>query len=117
MCWLMTRSAARANPHLAPNAAAKNARGSFKTVLSLFPYLWPQGETGLRAKLVLATIAMLLAKMGTVYVPVVYGHLVDRLNHATGPLFLPMALIGGYVAVRVGAAAFGELRDALFAGV
>ncbi len=117
MCWHMTRSAARANPHLAPNASAKTARGSFKTVLSLLPYLWPRGETGLRVKLVLATLAMLLAKIGTVYVPVVYGHLVDRLTHTAGPLFLPLALIGGYVAVRIGAAAFGELRDALFAGV
>ncbi len=117
MCWLMTRSAARANPHLAPNTSAKTTRGSFRTVLSLFPYLWPQGETGLRVKLVLACIAMVLAKIGTVYVPVVYGHMVDRLTHAAGPLALPAALIGGYVAVRIAAAAFGELRDALFAGV
>ncbi|HTQ72420.1 MAG TPA: ABC transporter ATP-binding protein/permease [Acidocella sp.] len=113
----MTRSAARANPHLAPNASAKTARGSFKTTLSLLPYLWPHGETGLRVKLVLACIAMLLAKIGTVYVPVVYGHMVDKLTHAAGPLGLPAALIGGYVAVRIAAAAFGELRDALFAGV
>ncbi len=117
MCWVMTRSAARANPHLAPNASAKTARGSFKTILSLLPYLWPHGETGLRVKLVLACIAMLLAKIGTVYVPVVYGHMVDKLTHVAGPLGLPAALIGGYVAVRVAAAAFGELRDALFAGV
>lgn len=117
MCWHMTRSAARANPHLAPNATAKTARGSLKTILSLLPYLWPHGEVGLRLKLVFASIAMLLAKVGTVYVPVVYGHLVDRLAHTAGPLALPMALIGAYVAVRVAAAAFGELRDALFAGV
>ncbi|GAN80467.1 ABCB family ABC transporter ATP-binding protein/permease [Acidocella aminolytica] len=113
----MTRSAARANPHLAPNDAAKKARGSLKTVVSLLPYLWPKGETGLRVKLVLACIAMLLAKLGTVYVPVVYGHLVDKLTHTAGPLALPLALIGGYVAVRIASAAFGELRDALFAGV
>ncbi|MGE4481499.1 ABCB family ABC transporter ATP-binding protein/permease [Acidocella sp.] len=113
----MTRSAARANPHLAPNATAKTAKGSLGTILSLFPYLWPKGETRLRVKLVLACLAMVLAKVGTVYVPVVYGHLVDSLSHAAGPLALPMALIGGYVAVRVAAAAFGELRDALFAGV
>ncbi len=117
MCWVMTRSAARANPNLAPNASAKTARGSMKTVFTLLPYLWPQGETGLRVKLVLASIAMLLAKVGTVYVPVVYGHMVDKLTHAAGPLGLPAALIGGYVVVRIAAAAFGELRDALFAGV
>lgn len=116
MCWFMTRSAARANPPPAPAVSGK-PKGSLRTILSLLPYLWPQGETGLRVKLVLASIAMILAKLATVYVPVVYGHLVDRLTHAAGPLGLPAALIGGYVAVRIAAAAFGELRDALFAGV
>ena len=81
------------------------------------PYLWPPGETGLRVKLVLASLAMLLAKVATVYVPVLYGHSVDALTRAAGPLGLPTALIVGYVLVRVAAAAFGELRDALFAGV
>ncbi len=117
MCRLMTRSRARANPHLAPNATAKTAKGSLKTILSLFPYLWPQGETGLRVKLVFAAACLLLAKIGTVYVPVVYGHLVDRLTHLDSAIAVPLAMIGGYVAVRVASAAFGELRDALFAGV
>ncbi|MCB5943752.1 ABC transporter ATP-binding protein/permease [Acidocella sp. KAb 2-4] len=113
----MTRNAARANPHLAPAAGAKPAQGSFATVLSLLPYLWPKGETALRVRLVLASLAMLLSKVATVYVPVVYGHAVDKLTHAAGPLAVPAELIVGYALVRICAAAFGELRDALFAAV
>jgi ATP-binding cassette subfamily B protein len=116
MCGVMTRHASRANPHLAPDPSQKN-RGSFATVISLLPYLWPPGETGLRVKLVLASIAMLLAKVATVYVPVMYGHTVDALAHRIQPIDVPVALIVGYALVRVASAAFGELRDALFAGV
>jgi len=120
----MTRNAARANPHAAAPSPQK-ARGSFATVLSLMPYLWPVGEPALRARLVLATISMILAKIGTVYVPVMYGHSVDALSHGAlgpltrdaAPLVVPAALIIGYALVRVAAAGFGELRDALFAAV
>ncbi|MDD2704512.1 MAG: ABC transporter ATP-binding protein/permease [Acidocella sp.] len=113
----MTRSAARANPHSAPNHEAEQTHGSFSTILSLLPYLWPQGETGLRVRLVLASIAMVLAKVATVYVPVLYGRAVDHLSHQAGPLAIPAAIIVAYALVRVAAAGFGELRDALFAAV
>ena len=46
-------------------AAGQPTRGSFATILSLLPYLWPKHEPALRARLVLASIAMLLAKVAT----------------------------------------------------
>jgi ATP-binding cassette subfamily B protein len=114
----MTRSAARANPHLAPPADQKKpTRGSWSTILSLLPYLWPKNEFGLRVRLVLATVAMLLAKVATVYVPIPYAEAVDRLSAKSGPLLVPAALIIAYAAVRISAVAFGELRDAIFAKV
>jgi ATP-binding cassette subfamily B protein len=114
----MTRSAARANPHLAPSADQKKpTRGSWSTILSLLPYLWPKNEFGLRVRLVLATIAMLLAKVATVYVPIPYAEAVDSLSAKSGPLLVPAALIIAYAAVRISAVAFGELRDAIFAKV
>jgi ATP-binding cassette subfamily B protein len=115
----MTRNAARANPHLAPNAAAKNARGSWSTVLSLLPYLWPKHEPVLRLRLVLASIAMLISVLANVYVPIPFSEAVDRLT-PKGPgamLVVPVALILAYAAVRIAAAAFGEMRDAIFAAV
>jgi ATP-binding cassette subfamily B protein len=83
----------------------------------LLPYLWPKREPALRVRLVLATIAMLLAKVATVYVPVLYSHAVDRLSHGAGVLVIPAAIIVAYALVRVAAAGFGELRDAIFAAV
>ncbi len=116
----MTRSAHSANPHMAPPPGSKTTRGSFSTILSLLPYLWPKHELALRVRLVLATIAMILAKVATVYVPLLYSRAVDHLAHrAPGELVItvPAALIVGYALVRIASASFGELRDAIFAAV
>jgi ATP-binding cassette, subfamily B, heavy metal transporter len=89
------------------------------TVRSLLPYLWPQGDKGARVRVVVAMGLLLLAKLATVAVPVVYGRIVDALapKDATALLAIPTALVIGYGLLRVGSAAFGELRDALFAKV
>jgi ATP-binding cassette subfamily B protein len=116
----MVRPASSANPHLAPvPGGEKPPRGSFATILSLLPYLWPKHETGLRVRLVLASIAMVLAKVATVYVPILYSHAVDRLAHdkASAVIVVPAAIIVAYAGVRIASASFGELRDAIFAAV
>jgi ABC-type multidrug transport system fused ATPase/permease subunit len=109
-----------ANPHLmAPPSGAKNPRGSWSTVFSLMPYLWPKNEPVLRLRLILASIAMLIAKIATVYVPILYSHAVDRLAHkpADAIIIVPAAIIVAYAGVRIAAAGFAELRDAIFAAV
>ena len=62
---------------------------------------------------------MVLAKVATVYVPIVYGRTVDALapKDAAAVVAIPIALVVAYGLLRVGSAAFGELRDALFAKV
>jgi ATP-binding cassette subfamily B protein len=114
----MVRSAPIANPH-ATASTGKPPRGSFATILSLLPYLWPKNEFALRVRLVLATIAMLLAKVATVYVPILYSHAVDHLAHKSVDIALtvPAAIIVAYAMVRIASAGFGELRDAIFAAV
>ncbi len=116
----MVRSAPIANPHaMSASTGGKPPRGSFATILSLLPYLWPKNEVALRVRLVLATIAMLLAKVATVYVPLLYGHAVDHLQHKNADIAItvPAAIIVGYALVRIASAGFGELRDAIFAAV
>ena len=113
----MTRNAARANPHLTPNPAAKNTRGSFATVVSLLPYLWPKHEPWLRLRLVLAVLSMLVSIVANVYVPILFSDAVNQLAGKAGVLIVPAALIIAYSVMRITAGAFGELRDALFAAV
>jgi len=95
-------------------------RSSFHTVMSLLPYLWPAANTGARIRVITALVFMVLAKAATVYVPVVYGRIVDALapkEPTTAAFVVPVALIVAYGAARVGGAGFGEVRDALFASV
>lgn len=97
-------------------------------VKSLVPYLWPKGQIGMRARVVLAMVCLILAKIATVYIPVFYGGAVDALTGETGrvdsllgetnlAIYLPVGLILAYGIARVLTLAFAQLRDAIFAKV
>ena len=105
-----------AHPTESSAADAKDRRGDLATIRALLPYLWPKGESGLRARVVLSLLSLLVAKLATVYVPILYKRAVDALtpDPAGAALVVPLALIIAYGLVRVGSAAFSELRDALF---
>jgi ABC-type transport system involved in Fe-S cluster assembly fused permease/ATPase subunit len=95
-------------------------RSTLQTVVSLLPYLWPAGNPGARIRVVVALVFMLLSKIATVYVPVIYGRIIDAMapkDAAAVAFIVPVALIVAYGAIRIGAAGFGEIRDALFASV
>ena len=94
-------------------------RSNGDTIRSLLPYLWPHGDLGARTRVVFAVIFLILAKVATVYVPLIYSHAVDRLSPKGGalPLIIPAALIVAYGLVRLASAGFAELRDAVFAAV
>ena len=81
-------------------------------------YLWPEGETALRCRVVVAMVLLVVAKVTNVYVPVLYKHAVDALGEpATQAVAVPVVLILAYGVARILAQAFGELRDAIFAPV
>ena len=105
-------------PVTLPNELRVN-NGNMRTVLSLAPYLWPEGNPGARFRVVVALLFMLLAKVVIVYVPIIYGNVVDALVPKDGGTMLavPVALLIAYGLARIGGAGFGELRDALFASV
>jgi ATP-binding cassette subfamily B protein len=93
-------------------------RSHLATLATLAPYLWPRGDFGLRARVVVAMAFLVLAKITNVYVPMLYARAVDHLTPQQGAAALvaiPVALILGYGLLRVATSAFGELRDAVFA--
>ena len=114
-------------PGMRPTAPAEAAslslprppRSGMATIRALLPYLWPERDPGAKVRVVLAMGLLLAAKVATVYVPVIYGRIVDALapKDNTAVLGIPVALVIGYGLLRVGSAVFGELRDALFAKV
>ena len=95
-------------------------RSGWATIRSLLPYLWPKGDYVSHARVILAVLFLIAAKVATVYVPFIYSRVIDRLaphGHPLNPLTIPIALIVFYGLLRVASSGFGELRDAVFAAV
>ena len=72
---------------------------------------------GAHVRVVTAVILLILAKVATVYIPIVYSQAVDALSPKGHPLTIPLSLILAYAALRIASAGFAELRDAVFAAV
>jgi len=100
------------------SASLQVQRSSIQTVLSLLPYLWPIGNTAARLRVLAAFVCLVLAKVATVGVPLIYARIIDHLSPVQGSILaVPVALVVAFGLVRVGSSGFGELRDALFAAV
>jgi ATP-binding cassette, subfamily B, heavy metal transporter len=95
------------------------ARRDLQAVRTLLPYLWPRGEADLRVRVVVALGFLVVAKLATVYVPILYKRAVDALSvdPSQAAVVVPAAVIVAYGLVRVASSAFAELRDAVFAKV
>ena len=92
-------------------------RNGFQTVRSLLPYLWPRGEPVARLRVAVAGLLLVLAKVATVYIPIIYSHAIDALSGKASLIYVPLALIGAYVLLRIASQGFAEMRDAVFAAV
>ncbi len=87
-------------------------RNDWQTVKTLLPYLWE-----FRGRVLLALAFLILAKLANVGVPLVLKEVVDALDRPQALLALPILLLVGYGALRLGNSLFGELRDVVFAKV
>ena len=100
------------------NPNRSSTASDVKAIRTVLPYLWPEGETGLRLRVVIAMLFLVAAKGANVVVPLFYKGAVDALS---GPaetiLAVPIALLVGYGLARVLSQGFGELRDAVFTRV
>ncbi len=90
----------------------------WRALAALLPYLWPRGELEIKLRVAAALALLALAKLATVYIPVLYKQAVDILGGEAGAaVAVPVGVIVGYGIARLLATAFGELRDAVFAKV
>ncbi|QEX24337.1 ABC transporter ATP-binding protein [Hypericibacter adhaerens] len=104
-------------PPVASTAARSSYRGQWSALKSLLPHLWPKGEGELKARVMLASLCLVLAKVANLYVPILFKRMVDALGVTGTALALPLGLLLAYGLVRVMAQIFAELRDAVFAKV
>ncbi|MGH1375520.1 MAG: ABCB family ABC transporter ATP-binding protein/permease [Alphaproteobacteria bacterium] len=106
----------------------KGKSSQFQTLKTLVPYLWPKGEKELRTRVVFAMIALVLAKVTNVYVPLIYKQIIDLMTgegdaaasivQGAGAIAaVPTALLLAYGGARVLTVIFQEVREALFVKV
>ena len=87
----------------------------------MLPYLWPEGQPGLKARVVFAMVALVLAKVVTVATPYAFKYATDALTGkadaatiaATSVVFLVLAYGMGRIMMVV----LAQIRDAVFARV
>ena len=100
--------------------AGRKRDGTFEwgALRSLVPYLWPAAKPATRVRVVIALGFLALAKLATVYVPMLYKAMIDQFSDpARLPLELPLLLLVAYGGLRIMQIAFAELRDWVFAQV
>ncbi|MDA9162946.1 ABC transporter ATP-binding protein/permease, partial [Alphaproteobacteria bacterium] len=92
-----------------------------KTIQLLFPFLWPKNHNGLKIRIVLAIVFLLLSKITNLISPPILGSVVDSLTDLTEGVheltIIPIGLIIAYGLSRIATKLFGELRNAIFSKV
>ena len=109
---------------MASKTVSAESGATLSTLLHLKPYMWPAERPDLRARVVWATVLLVVAKLILVAVPYFFKWATNALagDHAAAPplpafLLVPVALVIAYNVVRVVQVGFNQLRDALFAEV
>ena len=123
------------HPHHAPRPAEqpRPAEGALlRTVVHLWPYIWPSDRRDLKLRVLGAMVLLLAAKLATIAVPFTFKWATDALAGQTGGpgsapvaasdwlvwvLAAPVAMTIAYGGMRILMAAITQLRDGLFAKV
>jgi ATP-binding cassette, subfamily B, heavy metal transporter len=107
-----------------PQAAVEASATGWSTIRKVAPYLWPANDRSVRLRVVLALVALLLAKVATVVTPFFFKGAVDALAPRDGAAQAEYLLVAGPVALtvfygllRLAGVGFGQLRDGIFARV
>ncbi len=112
-------------PSFQRSAVIQPGSGFFATFRALWPYLWPAERADLRTRVVAAFALMLCGRLVLMGVPFTFKWVTDALAGSYSNLEkwlpwlvgAPLALTVLYGLARVGAAAFVQMRDAIFAPV
>jgi ABC-type transport system involved in Fe-S cluster assembly fused permease/ATPase subunit len=119
------------NAESKPAAPAAEAT-LLRTVMHLWPYIWPSDRRDLKLRILGAMVLLLLAKLATVAVPFTYKWATDALAGQTGgaggapvassdwlvwALAAPVAMTIAYGGMRIVMAVLTQVRDGLFAKV
>ncbi len=97
---------------------SQQGRSRIATLKSVVPYLWPDGRLDLKVRIVIAMVALVLAKVATLAFPLFYGAAVDALGgngQAVQSVAVAISFILAFGVARILMQGFAQLRDAIAA--
>ena len=110
-----------------PNRAktvSADSGNTFRTILNLWPYMWPSDRPDLKLRVLWAILYLVLSKLVLISVPYFFKYATNALNvDYTPPSWLPAVfaapfmMVLAYNVARILQAGLNQLRDALFATV
>ncbi|MBH9982247.1 ABC transporter ATP-binding protein/permease [Bartonella sp. B10834G6] len=110
-----------------PNRAktvSADSGNTFRTILNLWPYMWPSERPDLKLRVLWAVLYLVLSKLVLISVPYFFKYATNALNvDYTPPSWLPaifaapFMMVLAYNVARILQAGLNQLRDALFATV
>jgi ATP-binding cassette subfamily B protein len=114
------------SPHTMKREFTAGRADLSRTILHLWPYIWPSDRPDLKRNVMWSLVLLLLAKVATMAVPFTFKFATDALAHepdATGHSWIawalgaPLLMTAAYGATRILMAGFTQVRDGLFAKV
>ncbi|WP_295946661.1 ABC transporter ATP-binding protein/permease [uncultured Bartonella sp.] len=97
---------------------------TFRTILNLWPYMWPSDRPDLKLRVLWAILYLVLSKLVLISVPYFFKYATNAMNiDYTPPSWLPAVfaapfmMVLAYNVARILQAGLNQLRDALFATV
>ena len=104
-----------------PNHASEHSetKAALRTVRRVLPFIWPARNFELRARVVLALLALVATKFVAILSPILQAWAVDDLAGSGAPEFAlgAIGLTIAYGMARIATNGFQQIRDALFAKV
>src|SRR5499426_1844202 len=99
-----------------------------RTMIGLWPYIWPSNRRDLKLRVAIAMVLLLLAKLATIAVPFTFKWATDALAGQGGAadsssawltwvIAAPILMTIAYGGMRVTMAVFTQMRDGVFANV
>jgi ABC-type transport system involved in Fe-S cluster assembly fused permease/ATPase subunit len=93
-----------------------NPKADWSALRRFLPYLWPEGEAALKARVVASFLLVLVSIAVTTFVmPLAYGAAVNRMAAGRPAVAgIAMALVAAYAGARFGGVLLDNLRNAIF---
>src|SRR5215470_7870857 len=114
------------SPHNMRREVSADGGRLTRTLVSLWPYIWPSDRRALQRRVLGSVVLLVAAKLATIAVPFTFKFATDGLAHqqgATGSsrigwvIAAPLLMTAGYGGTRILMAMFTQMRDGMFAKV